>query len=177
MMRRRVIAPIYMLAMLTPMALSAMACKTAAPQPQLPRYIVSAEPLALIAKGHPGTCVAVEPTAAPRGVWWWDAGRSGCGSASSSVMDATPNSGTLLQSSTDATIDVSFQIGLVSGDARKVTLELRDGRMRELALGLEVPTERRNVLPGLEFRSASRGLPAPPRSSPALRRTTAHPRS
>ena len=147
MTQRSVVALVHLLATLTPIVLSAAACTTAAPQ--LPRYIVSAAPLAFLGDRHPGICVAVEPTAAPQGVWWWDAGRSGCRSASSSLMDSRANGGTVSRSSTSATIGVSFQIGLVSGDTRKISLEVRDGRMRESASGLDVPTERLDDLPHL----------------------------
>jgi hypothetical protein len=147
MTQRSVIAPFYLLATLTSMPLSTAACKTAATERPLPRYIVSAAPLPLVDPRHPGICVAVEPMASPRGVWWWDAGRLGCRGASSGLMDWTATGGTVSRVSTAGTIDVSFQIGLVSGETRKITLELRDGRMRELASGLDVPTERRNDIP------------------------------
>ena len=52
-----------------------------------PRYIVTSTPLKVIDPAHPGLCIAIDPKD-PKGIWWWDAGRSGCTDRSSSTMNA-----------------------------------------------------------------------------------------
>src|SRR5262245_33093481 len=76
-----------------------------------PRYAVTGTPLKVIDPAHPGLCIAIDPKD-PKGVWWWDAGRSGCTDRSSSTMAADRAS---VVRGTAGTIDASFQVGLMSG--------------------------------------------------------------
>jgi hypothetical protein len=107
-----------------------------------PRYIVTSTPLKLIDPAHPGLCIAIDPND-PKGVWWWDAGRSGCTDRSSSTMAADRAS---VARATAGTVDASFQVGLVSGRNLQVRLEAFDGRIRDTISGLTVPAERRATL-------------------------------
>jgi hypothetical protein len=107
-----------------------------------PRYLVTRTPLKVIDPAHPGLCIAVDPKD-PKGIWWWDAGRSGCADRSSSTMAAD---GASVARTTAGTVDASFQVGLVSGRHLQVRLEAFDGRMRDTISGLSVPTERRTTL-------------------------------
>ena len=104
-----------------------------------PRYIVTGEPLKVIDPAHPGLCIAID-SANPRGVWWWDAGRTGCSDRSSSTMGADRAS--VARTAGDA-IDASFQVGLMSGRTLEVRLEARDGRIRDAATGTSVRALRR----------------------------------
>src|SRR4029453_601762 len=104
-----------------------------------PRYIVTTTPLKVIDPAHPGLCIAIDPKD-PRGIWWWDAGRSGCTDRSSSTMAASRASVTR---GTSGPIDASFQVGLVSGRNLDVRLEAFDGRIRDAISGVSVPAERR----------------------------------
>jgi hypothetical protein len=107
-----------------------------------PRYIVTSTPLKLIDPAHPGLCIAIDPND-PKGVWWWDAGRSGCTDRSSSTMSADRAS---VARATAGTVDASFQVGLVSGRNLQVRLEAFDGRIRDTISRLTVPAERRATL-------------------------------
>ena len=107
-----------------------------------PRYIVTSTPLKLIDPAHPGLCIAIDPND-PKGVWWWDAGRSGCTDRSSGTMAADRAS---VARATAGTVDASFQVGLVSGRNLQVRLEAFDGRIRDTISGLTVPAERRATL-------------------------------
>lgn len=107
-----------------------------------PRYIVTGAPLKLIGPAHPGLCVAIDPKD-PKGVWWWDAGQSGCTGRSSSTMAADRAS---VSRAAGGTVDASFQMGLVSGRTLTVRLEARDGRIRDADSGASVPAERRATL-------------------------------
>jgi hypothetical protein len=107
-----------------------------------PRYIVTSTPLKLIDPAHPGLCIAIDPNDR-KGVWWWDAGRSGCTDRSSSTMAADRAS---VARATAGTVDASFQVGLVSGRNLQVRLEAFDGRIRDTISGLTVPAERRATL-------------------------------
>jgi hypothetical protein len=107
-----------------------------------PRYIVTSTPLKVIDPAHPGLCIAIDPED-PKGVWWWDAGRSGCTDRSSSTMAADRAS---VARATAGTVHASFQVGLVSGRNLQVRLEAFDGRIRDTISGLIVPAERRATL-------------------------------
>lgn len=107
-----------------------------------PRYIVTGAPLKLIDPAHPGVCIAIDP-ADPKGVWWWDAGRSGCSDRSSSTMAAGQAS--VARAAGDA-VEASFQVSLMSGRTLEVRLEARDGRIRDAVTGTSVPAERRATL-------------------------------
>jgi hypothetical protein len=107
-----------------------------------PRYVVTSTPLNVIDPAHPGICVAIDPKD-PKGIWWWDAGRSGCMDRSSSTMAADRAS---VGRTTAGTVDASFQVGLVSGRNLQVRLEALDGRVRDTISGLSVAAERRTTL-------------------------------
>jgi hypothetical protein len=107
-----------------------------------PRYIVTSTPLKVSDPAHPGLCVAIDPKD-PTGIWWWDAGRSGCADRSSSVIAADRAS---VARTTAGTVDASFQVGLVSGRSLQLRLEAFDGRIRDAISGLSVPAERRATL-------------------------------
>src|SRR4029453_6321549 len=107
-----------------------------------PRYIVTTTPLKVIDPAHPGLCIAIDPKD-PKGVWWWDAGRSGCTERGSSTMAADRAS---VARATAGAVDVSFQGGLVSGRTLAVRLEVSDERIRDTVSGLSVPAERRATL-------------------------------
>ena len=110
-----------------------------APQP---RYIVTGTPLKLIGPTHPGLCVAIDPKD-PAGIWWWDAGRTGCADRSSSTM---PADRAIVASTAGPTIDASFQIGLLSGQHLQVRLHAVDGQIRDTISGVTVAAERRESL-------------------------------
>ena len=107
-----------------------------------PRYIVTSTPLKVIDPAHPGLCIAIDPKD-PKGIWWWDAGRSGCTDRSSSTMAAARASVTR---GTAGTVDASFQVGLISGRNLQVRLQAFDGRIRDTISGLTVPAQRRSTL-------------------------------
>ena len=68
------------LAVILLLAVALAACRTA-PQrsPALPRYVVTAAPLA-VGVVSKELCIGVDP-ADPRGVWWWEPGASAIGVA------------------------------------------------------------------------------------------------
>ena len=96
----------------------------------------------VIDPSHPGLCIAIDPKD-PKGVWWWDPGRSGCTDRGSSTMAAGRAS---VARATAGAVDVSFQVGLVSGRTLTVRLEVSDERIRDTVSGLSVPAERRATL-------------------------------
>ena len=107
-----------------------------------PRYIVTSTPLKVIDPAHPGLCIAIDAKD-PKGIWWWDAGRSGCTDRSSSTMAADRAS---VARRTAGTVDASFQVGLLSGANLQVRLEASDGRIRDTISGSSVPAGRRASL-------------------------------
>ena len=109
-----------------------------------PRYIVSTTPMLFVGPRHPGLCVAVDPTDA-KGVWWWEPGRSGCSSRSTGPNPFPAWAARVARSAAGA-LEVSFEIGLMTGGPRVVTLEVAGGEMREIATGLNARTERRATL-------------------------------
>jgi hypothetical protein len=119
-----------------------VACLLLAACASQPRYIVTTTPLKVIDPAHPGLCVAIDPTVST-GVWWWDAGRSGCTDRSSSTMAADRAS---VVRGAAGTVDASFQVGLVSGRSLHVRLEASDGRIRDTISGASVAAERRATL-------------------------------
>jgi hypothetical protein len=104
-----------------------------------PRYIVTSTPLKVIDPAHPGLCIAIDPKN-PKGIWWWDAGRSGCTDRSSWTMAADRAS---VARGAAGTVDASFQVGLVSGRHLQLRLKASGERIRDAISGLSVPAERR----------------------------------
>ena len=126
------------------------ACKSIPPSASsAPRYIVTAAPLVLIGPGHPGICVAVDPRDT-QGVWWWDAGWTGCTTRSSSVIqnDASRS----VTRTRTGTVEVSFGVGLINGpnstrpNRVDVRIVLQNDTMRVVASGASVATVRRHDL-------------------------------
>ena len=123
------------------LGLSLGACRTVVPS--LPRYIVTFAPIQL-AVGHPGLCVAVDPTDA-HGVWWWEPGRSGCTSRTTGPTVFAADLAKVTARNGAAT-QVEFRVPLMAGPPRDYTLVIEGDGLRDAASGERVPTERRNDL-------------------------------
>ena len=80
-----------------------LACRST---PQRTGYFITTAPIVSIGNG---LCVGVDPSD-PHGVWWWDVGRSGCSSTSSSLTQ----SGDAAVLPTDGGFEVRFSVGLIS---------------------------------------------------------------
>jgi uncharacterized protein (TIGR02145 family) len=110
-----------------------------------PRYLITSSPIVPIGNG---LCVAVDPKD-PQGVWWWDIGRSGCSSRSSTITHA--EDAIVVASGSDGRIDVRFRVGLISrspGAYRDIHIAI-DGGKATLLDSLEsaqVELERRKDL-------------------------------
>lgn len=119
--------------------------------PAVPRFIVSGAPLGFIDGRHPGLCVAVDPSD-PKGVWWWEPGRSGCSSRSTGPDVFPANDATVTSRRDTLDVEVRFRVQLIVGpgskgpDFRDVRLVLRDGRMEVVGSTLSVSTLRRHDL-------------------------------
>lgn len=125
------------------LAASVIACRSSAPP--VPRYIVTATPIDILGTGHPGFCVAVDPTDA-QGVWWWEPGRSGCSSRSTGPTVFRADRATVAAAKPSGEIEVHFQIALQVSPPRDVNLVIQDATLRVGASGARVATERRNDL-------------------------------
>jgi hypothetical protein len=132
---------------------ASVACRSA------PRYTVTATPINLIGPGHPGVCIAIDPTDA-QGVWTWEPGLVGTTSQSS------PNHGYASDCSRRSTgptvlradqprvtafptldaVEVHFEIQLQVGGPRKVSLVLQNGVLRNEATGTQVAIVHRSDL-------------------------------
>jgi hypothetical protein len=106
----------------------------------LPRYIVTTSPIDVVGVGHPGLCVAVDPTD-PKGVWWWEPGRSGCSSRSTGPSAFRGDNGKVV-ATTSGAMNVNFELQLMVSGPRDVALVLQDGTMQVARSGQRVPTER-----------------------------------
>ena len=106
----------------------------------LPRYIVTTSPIGVVGVGHPGLCVAVDPTN-PKGVWWWEPGRSGCSSRSTGPSAFRGENGSVVATPSGA-VDVHFQLQMMVSGPREVALVFQDGAMQVAGSGQRVPTER-----------------------------------
>src|SRR4030095_9683767 len=78
-----------------------LSCGTAAQS----RYSITTDPIVPVGDG---LCVAIDPSD-PQGAWWWNFGRSGCFSRTSSIMH--PGDATVVASN-DGSVDVQFSVGL-----------------------------------------------------------------
>jgi len=107
------------------------------------RYVVTATPFNLLGTGHPGFCVAVD-SADAQGVWWWEPGRSGCSSRSTGPKVFPADGAKVAKRS--GTIDVQFEVHLMTGGPLRVELTLDDDGMRREPSGERVPIERRGDL-------------------------------
>jgi hypothetical protein len=124
------------------LGLSPVACRSSAPS--VPRYIVTVTPINLVGVGHPGHCIAVDPTDA-QGVWLWEPGPSGCSSRTTGPMVFRAQPATVAVPIGSGAIEVHFQLQLMSGP-RDVELLIQDGGTRVTASGVAVSTERRSDL-------------------------------
>lgn len=75
------------------------------------RYLVSATPIDLGVRGPAHFCVAVDPTDR-QGVWWWEAGATGCDSRSTGPAVFHADGASV--ANTASGIEVRFRIPLVS---------------------------------------------------------------
>src|SRR3954453_1982652 len=128
--------------LLLSVALACHACARASA-----RYIVSATPFHLIATGHPGFCVAVDPADA-HGVWGWEPGRSGCSSRSTGPKVFSADRAKVAKTSRAPNVqfDVQFEVQLMERDPLQVRLTVEDDGMRREASGERVSVERRRDL-------------------------------
>jgi hypothetical protein len=124
------------------LGLSIGACRTSAPP--VPRYIVTATAINLVGLGHPGLCLAVDPTDA-QGVWWWEPGPAGCSTRTTGPTVFRAQLATVAAPTRSGVIAVRFQLQLMSGP-RDVRLVLQDGGLRVTASDARVSTERRDDL-------------------------------
>jgi hypothetical protein len=118
------------------------ACRSLAPL--VPRYIVTVTPINLVGAGHPGHCIAVDPTDA-EGVWLWEPGPSGCSSRTTGPMIFRAQHATVAVPIGSGAVEVHFRLQLMSGP-RDVELLIQDGGMRVAVSGVVVSTERRSDL-------------------------------
>jgi hypothetical protein len=119
-----------------------LACQST---PPAPRYIVTTTPIDVVGVGHPGLCVAVDPTDA-QGVWWWEPGRSGCSSRSTGPTVFRAGGANVAAPTPSGEIEVHFQLQLMEGAPRDVGLLLLDGGLRVVGSATRVATERRSNL-------------------------------
>ena len=116
---------------------ASVACRSA------PRYTVTAIPINLIGSGHPGHCIAIDPTD-PQGVWTWEPAPFGCSKRSSDVR--RPDGAKVTTLATSGAVEVQFQIQLQIRGPLVVGLVLQDRVLRNPALGTQVATEQRSDL-------------------------------
>jgi len=107
------------------------------------RYVVSCSPLNLIGTGHPGICVAVDPSNR-QGVWWWEPGSAGC-STRSTGPEVFPARKASVSTAAGVT-DVRFEVPLMVNGPLRVALTLDGTSMRYDASGEQVKIERRRSL-------------------------------
>jgi hypothetical protein len=148
MPERRVTGPVIALLI----CLGVGACRSGSRStPAVPRFIVSGAPLGLVSVQHPGLCVAVDPSD-PKGVWWWEPGRSGCSSRSTGPDVFRANDAAVVTRPDTLDVDVRFRLQLIVGPGSTgpnfsdVRLVLRDGRMEVLGSTASVSTVRRQDL-------------------------------
>jgi hypothetical protein len=115
-----------------------------------PRYFVTAAPLD-VGVGRRGLCVAVDPTD-PRGVWWWEPGRSGCSSRSTGPGVFQGDDASVATHRRSSWIDAHFRLPLIGRpdltipNFANVNLTLQAGYMRSVPSGGPVSLELRGDL-------------------------------
>ena len=114
----------------------------------VPRYVVTAAPIDVGIST--GLCIAVDPTD-PKGVWWWEPGRSGCSSRSTGPGVFRADDATVATGGRSAMIDVHFRLQLHTGPGEgprfaDVRLALRQTDIRSIPTGMQVSIERRHDL-------------------------------
>ena len=128
-------------------ALLLTACQP--PGPPLPRYIISATPLDLTGEGLHVVCLGID-TADVNGVWWWQAGRSGC-STSSGVPVMRAEFARVNAFDDRQAIDVRFSLRTTGASLeptryREIQLMVKDDTMQIAGSSARVATERRHDL-------------------------------
>lgn len=102
-------------------------------------------PINVIGFGHPGLCIAVDPTD-KHGVWWWDPGPSGCSTSINGPTAVIRAQQAEVVRTRFGAVNASFQLQLHRGGPLDVVLLLQDGSLRDTASGMRVLTSRRTNL-------------------------------
>ena len=108
------------------------------------RYTVTTTPLNLIGPGHPGHCIAIDPTD-PRGVWTWEPAGEDCSRRSTGPGILRADQARVTATASGA-VEVHFQIQLQVRGPLDVNLVLQDGVLRNAALGTQAATALRSDL-------------------------------
>jgi hypothetical protein len=122
---------------------SSVACRSLAPSAQ--RYLVTATPINVVGVGHPGLCIAVDPSDA-HGVWWWEPGPSGCSTRTTGPTILRAERAEVMARTGSSDVDVRFRLQLMIVGPRDIDLVIQDGGMRDATSGARVQTERRGNL-------------------------------
>jgi hypothetical protein len=128
-----------------PLALGLVGCRSTLTQ-SAPQYIVTVAPLD-VGVSPRGLCVAVNPHD-PKGVWWWEPGRSGCSSRSTGPGVFRGYDARVVTHVQSALIDVHFRLQLITGPGEglrlaDLQLALQDTAVRFIPSGKQVSVERR----------------------------------
>jgi hypothetical protein len=149
-MERAVTAPMRLVFIPALSVLVLVACRSTRTHDAAPRYFVTAAPLD-VGVGPRGLCVAVDPTN-PRGVWWWEPGRSGCSSRSTGPAVFQGDDANVATRARSASIDAHFRIPLIGRpdstmpSFTNVNVTLQDGYMQSRPSGAQVSIETRRDL-------------------------------
>jgi hypothetical protein len=92
-------------------------------------------------------CLAVDPRD-PHGVWWWEAGASGCTSRSTGPGIFHPDQAAVSRTGSPEVTAIAFRLGThsLTRPWLPVRLTIEHDRMRSLDTGSEVALHRRNDL-------------------------------
>ncbi len=122
----------------------ATACYSVLPRQNAPpNYLVTETPID-VGVGL-GLCVAISPD--HHGVWWWEAGASGCASRSTGP-GVFPGDRATVSHSSDGSITAAFRLGTHSSVRPFVDVQLlvEHGQMRAIDTGAQVAIQpRRNL--------------------------------
>jgi hypothetical protein len=124
--------------------LALVACRSTRTR-ESPRYLVTAAPLDVGLDAR-GLCVAIDPTN-PRGIWWWEPGRSGCSSRSTGPGVFQGDDATVATHGRSATIHAHFRMPLTGRpdstmpDFANVNVTLQNGYMQSRPSGTHVLIE------------------------------------
>src|SRR5262245_47599573 len=116
------------------LTLGLIACRSTLTR-SVPRYVVTAAPID-VGVSLRGLCIAVDPND-PKGVWWWEPGRSGCSSRSTGPGVFRADDARVATRAPSATVDVHFRLQLITGPGEgprfaDVQLALRDTDFRSI---------------------------------------------
>jgi hypothetical protein len=120
------------------------ACRSVpAAQPSRARYVATVTPIT-VGLGTLGLCIAVDP-ADPHGVWWWEAGATGCGTRSTGPSVFRGDEASVSKPSAKPT-SASFRLQTHSTSQPFITVRLAitDGRMMSLDTGSQVAVQWRD---------------------------------